>query len=160
MDVRLFCEAALGEHRAGNQQDKTGNEEDLIALGGALGLLVLLLRRDLTKEAAVDGPERRLGRPRRRERHIASLARLRDRLQRRLLELHLDGLPLELLLAATILGRNRRTMLRIADPDGEDRNAALLRQLGVGERLAAQVATVGDEDDRVVVIRRRIKRIK
>ena len=160
MDACFLCKTTFRQHRAGDEQDKPGNEEDLVALGRALGLLVLLLRRDLAKEPAVDCTEGGLGRACRCERNIAPLARLRDRLQRRFLKLHPDGLSLELLLAATVFGRNRRAALRVSNADREDWNAALLRKLRVLDCLAAQVPAVGDENDRIMVVRRRIKRIE
>ena len=62
--------------------------------------------------------------------------------------------------AAAVLGGNRGSHARISDADREDRYAALLREFRVLEGLASQVAAVGYENDRVVVIRRGIERVE
>ena len=65
-----FSKPASGERRSGDEQAYAWDQKHLVALRRALGLLVLLLRRDLAEKALVDGPERRLGRPRRRKRNV------------------------------------------------------------------------------------------
>ena len=51
-------------------------------------------------------------------------------------------------------------MLGVTDADREDRNLPLRRQCSVLQGLAAQVAAVGNHDDRIMVISRRIKRFQ
>ena len=72
----------------------------------------------------------------------------------------LDNLAIVLHLSLAVLGRNSRCLVRITHSHGEDRDSAPLRNLRVRKRLAAQVAAVGDEDDRVVVVGRRVEGVK
>ena len=108
----------------------------------------------------VDGSKRCLRHSSRRKRNINPLRRLRNRLERRLFKLDHHRLAVELLHSTPILGRNRRAVLWVADAYGENWNPALLRRLGILQRLAAKVAAVGNQDDRVVVVCRGIERAK
>ena len=153
-----FREAALGEAGADDKKDEPRDEEELVALAEARLLLVLLHERDLAKATAVDRAERRLGRAGRRKGNVASARSLSDRVERSLLELHRNWLAVKLDDAASVLRRNRRAALGVADSDGEDRDSALSRRLGVLQGLAPQVTSVGDEDYRVVVVCRGVKR--
>ena len=142
-------------------EHKPGDEKPAEAFRRAqLLLLGLFLRRDLAKETAVDRAERRLRRARRRERHVPPATRLRDFNERLLLKLCRHGLALVLLRTRAGGVGDGAPPLRVAEAHGEDRDVPLCRRAGRFERVAAQVAAVRDEQDRVVVVRRRVQRVE
>ena len=156
---RATRETSAREHPCKENKQQTRHEEPAKALGSTqLLFLGKVLLGHLTEEAAVDGAERGLGSAGRRERYVASAACARDAVERVVFEARLHGLAL-VHLHARAGGVRHRTLQRVvAESDREDGNRPLLRLLRRLKCAAAQVAAVGDEDDRVVLVLRGVER--
>ena len=114
----------------------------------------------MAEEPPVDRAEGRLGRVGRGERHVAPAARTRDLAQRLVHEARLDGLALVGLHARSGGVRHRALHRVVAEADREHGHGPLLRELRRLKRAAAQVAAVGDQDDRVVLVLRGVERVE